>query len=159
VLQLRQDRLYVLGLLCTKEGRQGDGISRQRNRFRRQVVRKSQTLEQAFFLGLNGIDLCNFDLSQLIKGSSLTMPCTINKNGLRIKTCTLINTRANSYIFIDYRLAEKASQFLDVPIQTLPVSYDIRAFNSKKASLITQYIEMNLHMNGRKQSKQPMLLV
>jgi predicted aspartyl protease len=87
------------------------------------------------------------------------MPCTISKNRLRIKTRTLIDTRANGYIFIDRRLAEKASQFLDVPIQTLLVSHDIRAFNSKKASLITQYIEMNLHIDGRKQSKQPMLLV
>jgi hypothetical protein len=87
------------------------------------------------------------------------MPCTINKNRFRIKTRTLINTKANNYIFIDRKLAKKTSQFLDIPIQTLPVSHDIRAFNSKKASLITQYIKMNLHINGRKQSKQPMLLV
>jgi predicted aspartyl protease len=65
------------------------------------------------------------------------MSYIINKNKLKIKTYALINTGANSYIFINYRLAEKASQFLDVPIQTLPVSYNIRAFNSKKASLIT----------------------
>jgi hypothetical protein len=39
------------------------------------------------------------------------------------------------------------------------MSHDIRAFNSKKASLITQYIKMNLYINGRKQSKQLMLLV
>jgi hypothetical protein len=159
VLQLRQDRLYVSRLLRTKEERQGNSTSRQRNRFRRQAVGKSQTLEQASFLGLNSIDLCNFDLSQLVKRSSLTMPYTISKNRLGIKTRTLINTGANDYIFIDCRLAEKASQFLDVPIQTLPVSHNIRAFNDKKASLITQYIEINLHINSRKQSKQPMLLV
>jgi hypothetical protein len=87
------------------------------------------------------------------------MPCIISKNGLRIKTYTLINTEANSYIFINYKLAEKASQFLDVLIQTLLVSHNIRAFNGKKASLITQYIEINLYINGCKQSKQPMLLV
>jgi hypothetical protein len=87
------------------------------------------------------------------------MSCIISKNRLRIKTYTLINTRTNVYIFIDYRLAKKASQFLDVLIQTLPVSHNIKAFNSKKASLITQYIKMNLHINGYKQSKQLMLLV
>jgi hypothetical protein len=37
------------------------------------------------------------------------MPYIISKNRLRIKTHTLINTKANSYIFIDYKLAEKAS--------------------------------------------------
>jgi hypothetical protein len=78
------------------------------------------------------------------------MPCIISKNKLRIKTRTLINTEANSYIFINYRLAKKTSQFLDILIQTLPVSYNIKAFNSKKASLITQYIKINLHINSRK---------
>jgi hypothetical protein len=60
---LQQNRLYVLGLLRTKEERQDNNTNKQRNRFRRQAVRKSQTLKQAFFLGLNSIDLCNFDLS------------------------------------------------------------------------------------------------
>jgi enamine deaminase RidA (YjgF/YER057c/UK114 family) len=87
------------------------------------------------------------------------MSCTISKNRLRIKTRTLINTKANGYIFIDYRLAKKASQFLDVLIQTLLVFHNIRAFNSKKASLITQYIKMNLYIDNRKQSKQLILLV
>jgi hypothetical protein len=37
------------------------------------------------------------------------MSYTINKNRLKIKTRTLINTKANSYIFINYKLAKKAS--------------------------------------------------
>jgi hypothetical protein len=37
------------------------------------------------------------------------MPYIISKNRLKIKTRTLINTKANGYIFINYRLAEKAS--------------------------------------------------
>jgi hypothetical protein len=37
------------------------------------------------------------------------MFCIISKNKLGVKTCTLINTKANGYIFIDYKLAEKAS--------------------------------------------------
>jgi hypothetical protein len=64
------------------------------------------------------------------------MFCIISKNKLRIKTRTLINTRANGYIFINYKLAKKASQFLNVLIQTLLVFYNIKVFNSKKASLI-----------------------
>jgi hypothetical protein len=156
---LRQNRLYVLRLLYTKEKRQDNSTNKQRNWFRRQAVKKSQTLKQASFLGLNSINLYNFDLSQLIEGLSLTMSCIISKNRLKIKTYTLINTKVNSYIFIDYKLAKKASQFLDILIQTLLVFHNIRAFNSKKASLITQYIKINLHINSRKQSKQPMLLV
>jgi predicted aspartyl protease len=87
------------------------------------------------------------------------MPCTISKNGLGIKTRTLIDTGANGYIFIDQKLAEKASQYLDTPITALPVSHDVRAFNGHRASPITHYIELNLHIDGRKQVKQPMVLV
>jgi hypothetical protein len=106
---LRQNRLYILRLSRTKKGKQDNNTSKQRNRFRRQAVRKSQTLEQASFLGLNNINLCNFDLSQLVEGLFLTMLCIISKNRLGIKTRTLINTGANGYIFIDRRLAKKAS--------------------------------------------------
>jgi hypothetical protein len=37
------------------------------------------------------------------------MPYIISKNRLKIKTHTLINTKANSYIFIDRKLAKEAS--------------------------------------------------
>jgi hypothetical protein len=64
------------------------------------------------------------------------MPCIISKKKLEIKTCTLINTKANGYIFINYKLTKKTSQFLNILIQTLLVFYNIKVFNSKKASLI-----------------------
>jgi hypothetical protein len=44
------------------------------------------------------------------------MSYIISKNRLRIKTYTLINTKVNSYIFIDYKLAKNASQFLNILI-------------------------------------------
>ena len=87
------------------------------------------------------------------------MPCTVSKNGLEIKTRTLIDTGANGYIFIDKRFAEKASQHLNVPIQDLPEARNIRSFEGKQGNPITQYIEMNLHIDGRKQNKQTMLIV
>src|SRR5260370_2425144 len=87
------------------------------------------------------------------------MPCTVSKNGLGIKTRTLIDTGANGYIFIDREYAEKASQHMNVPIQSMPEARNIRSFEGKKGNPITQYIEMNLHIDGRKQKKQTMLLV
>jgi hypothetical protein len=77
-------------------------------------LRLSRAICLAYIPTLNNINLYNFDLSQLVKRSFLTMLCIISKNRLKIKTYTLINTRANSYIFIDYKLAEKASQFLNI---------------------------------------------
>jgi hypothetical protein len=44
------------------------------------------------------------------------MSYIINKNRLKIKTCTLVNTRANGYIFINRKLAKKTSQFLNILI-------------------------------------------
>jgi hypothetical protein len=56
------------------------------------------------------------DLAKLVGGSALTLPCIISNNRLGIQTQTLINTRANSFIFIDLELAKKAAYFLDTPI-------------------------------------------
>ena len=65
------------------------------------------------------------------------MPCTVSKNGLGIKTRTLIDTGANGYIFIDKRFAEKASQHLNVPIQDLPEARNIQSFEGKQGNPIT----------------------
>jgi hypothetical protein len=55
------------------------------------------------------INLCKVDLSQLLKGNSFTFLYTISSNKLRIKTYTLINTRANGYIFINTNFAAFAT--------------------------------------------------
>ena len=77
------------------------------------------------------------DLSQLVGGEALTMPCTISNNGLGIKTRTLIDTRVNGFVFIDQQLARKASQYLDSLIQTLLKQYDITGYNGQTSTLIT----------------------
>ncbi len=56
------------------------------------------------------------DLAKLVGGSALTLPYIISNNRLSIQTQTLINTRANSFIFINLELVKKATHFLDTPI-------------------------------------------
>jgi hypothetical protein len=56
------------------------------------------------------------DLAKLVRGSALTLPYIISNNRLSIQTQTLINTRANSFIFINLELVKKATHFLDTPI-------------------------------------------
>jgi hypothetical protein len=73
------------------------------------------------------------DLSQLLKGDSLTFPCTVNSNGLGIKTYTLINTKVNGYAFINIKFAATATRFLDTKLQQLLMLCNIRGFNSKLA--------------------------
>jgi len=50
------------------------------------------------------MDLVEIDLTRLIGGDTLIIPYTISINGLGIKSFSLINTRANSYTFINIKL-------------------------------------------------------
>jgi hypothetical protein len=50
------------------------------------------------------MDLVEIDLIRLIGRDTLIIPCTININELGIKSSFLINTRANSYAFINTKL-------------------------------------------------------
>jgi len=98
------------------------------------------------------------DLSQLLKGDSFTFLYTISSNRLRIKTCTLINTKANGYAFINTKFAALATRFLNTKAQQLFTPCNIQGFNSKIAQLITDYIELTLLIN-RRQIKVPMLII
>jgi hypothetical protein len=94
----------------------------------------------------------------LLKGDSFTSLYTISSNRLRIKTRTLINTRANKYEFINTEFAAFATRFLNTKPQQLFILCNIRGFNSKIAQLITDYIELTLLIN-RRQIKVLMLVV
>ena len=50
------------------------------------------------------MDLVEIDLTCLIEGNTLIIPYTISINKLEIKSSSLINTRANSYTFINIKL-------------------------------------------------------
>jgi hypothetical protein len=94
----------------------------------------------------------------LLRGDSFTFPCIISSNRLGIKTCTLINTRANGYAFINTEFAAFATRFLNTKLQRLLILCNIRGFDSKIAQLITDYIELTLLIN-RRQIKVPMLVI
>jgi len=94
----------------------------------------------------------------LLKGDSFTFPCTISSNKLRIKTRTLINTRANRYAFIDTDFVAIATRFLNTKVQQLPVACNVRGFDSKIAQPITDYVELTMLINKR-QLKVYMLVV
>jgi hypothetical protein len=50
------------------------------------------------------MNLVEINLTCLIRGNALIIPYTININKLGIKSFSLINTRANSYAFINIKL-------------------------------------------------------
>jgi hypothetical protein len=50
------------------------------------------------------MDLIKINLTYLIERNTLIIPYTISINRLGIKSFSLINTRANSYTFINIKL-------------------------------------------------------
>jgi hypothetical protein len=50
------------------------------------------------------MNLVEINLTCLIRGNTLIIPYTISINELGIKSFSLINTRANSYTFINIKL-------------------------------------------------------
>jgi hypothetical protein len=61
--------------------------------------------------------LCKVNLSQLLKGDSFTFLYIISNNRLGIKTCALINIKANGYAFINTEFAALATWFLNTKTQ------------------------------------------
>jgi predicted aspartyl protease len=82
----------------------------------------------------------------------------MSRNGIGIRTRTLLDTGANGFVFIDSKLAIELSKHLDAPIRRLETSYHVRGFNGQRADDITEYIELNLHLDRRTQAKTPMLI-
>jgi hypothetical protein len=85
----------------------------------------------------------------LLKGDSFTFLYTISSNKLKIKTCTLINIKANGYAFINAEFAALTTRFLNTKPQQLLILYNIRGFDSKIAQPITDYIKLTLLINKR----------
>jgi len=52
----------------------------------------------------------------LLRGNLFTFLYTISSNRLRIKTRTLINTKANGYAFINTEFAALATRFFNTKI-------------------------------------------
>ena len=89
----------------------------------------------------------------------MTFPCTVSNNRLRIQIRVLVNTKVNGFVFIDSELAKLACRHLNLQNKPLRTPCNVRGFDRKQANPITHYIEMSLTIDGRLQSKIPMLIV
>ena len=99
------------------------------------------------------------DLSKLVRGKALTLPCTISKNGFGIKTHTLIDTGANGFVFIDLKLAKLVTQHLGAELKELATLYRVNGFDGQQTPPITHYLELSLYIDHKRQRKLPMLVV
>jgi hypothetical protein len=62
-------------------------------------------------------------------------------------------------VFINTAFAKIVCKFLDVIQKQLPTPYRVQGFDRQAANSITEYLEANLIIDGRKQLKLPMLVV
>jgi hypothetical protein len=65
-------------------------------------------------------------------------------NRHRFKTPALINTRANDYVLINIKFAQRLSRFLSTLIHTLPTLITVRGFNRQSRQTINHYIILYL---------------
>ena len=73
----------------------------------------------------------------MLEGNVFTLLYTVNNNELSIKTTSLIDTKANSYTFIDIKFAKTIECFLDVKLTRLKDLYKVQGFDEQQMTLIT----------------------
>ena len=71
------------------------------------------------------------NLSQLLKSNVFTFLYTISNNELSIKTTFLIDTKANSYTFVDIKFVKIIKCFLDIKLIRLKDLYKIQDFDEQ----------------------------
>ena len=92
-------------------------------------------------------------------GNAFKVPCTIEKNGLGIKTSSLIDTGALGYAFADNTFVANAEQFLGTERQPLSQPCSVRGYDGQSRQEITHLIHLTLEIAGHVQKNIPFLIL
>lgn len=111
------------------------------------------------FLGKFGIDLSEIDLSQLIGGPHLTIPCTLSKNGYSIQLHALADSGANGFLFLDTLCAIDIAKFLGLKAQRLPTAINVKGYDGHGGNSITHILRLHLTVDGRRQYNIPFMIL
>jgi hypothetical protein len=103
------------------------------------------------FLGKFKVNFSDVNLSQLIGGLYLTIPCTIAYNRYTVKLNALANSEANGFVFIDTLYAINIAKFLNIKAQRLSCLINVKGYNRKAGSAITHILRLYLTINRRRQ--------
>ena len=80
------------------------------------------------------------DLSQLLGGKSFIVLCTLFRNGYRVTTTALANSRANAFTLLDTKYANKIAEFLNTPMETLDRPILLKGYNGQMGTPITSIL-------------------
>ena len=111
------------------------------------------------FLGKFGVDLSKIDLSQLMGGPHLTIPCTISHNGYAVKLKTLADSGANGFIFLDTSCAIDIARFLHLKAERLSQAVPVKGYDGKTGSAISHILRAHITIDGRRFYNVPFLIL
>ena len=94
-------------------------------------------------------DIRYLNLTKLLGGESLITRTTLTRNSLSYNLPTLLDSRANSYYFIDSSFLKSLSFFFKLIIQRLLIIVPIKGFNGALNTPISHYARLNLIIEGR----------
>ena len=98
------------------------------------------------------------NLSQLMDRKSFIIPCTLSCNGCGVDTTALADSGANAFALLDTACAEKVSEFLNTPLETLERPVPVRGYNRQMGNPITLILQIHLQVNGQRQYNVPFLV-
>jgi hypothetical protein len=95
----------------------------------------------------------------LIRKKYFTIPCILVYNRYRVQTSVLIDSGANSLVFIDNWFATDLVKFLGAKIIPLTTPCSVKGFDRKPGHPATQTIVLNLGIDKYRQQKIPILIL
>jgi hypothetical protein len=95
----------------------------------------------------------------LVGRKYFTIPCILVYNRYRVQTSVLVDSRANSLVFIDNRFATDLVKFLGAEIILLTTPCSVKGFDRKPGYPATQTITLNLEIDKHRQQKIPILIL
>ncbi|QSZ33856.1 hypothetical protein DSL72_005429 [Monilinia vaccinii-corymbosi] len=98
------------------------------------------------------------DLTKLMEGQAMTLPCILSKNGYSFRSSALLDSGANGYTFIDTTLFTLLFPLFKPHYQLFENSIGVKGYNGAQGRAITHYTFLNLSIDGREQSFVPFLI-
>jgi hypothetical protein len=95
----------------------------------------------------------------LVGGKYFTIPCILVYNRYRVQTSVLIDSGANSFVFIDNQFATDLVKFLGAEITPLTTPCSVKGFDGKPGQPAIQAITLNLEIDKHQQQKIPILIL
>ena len=125
-----------------------DQGGRIRTRLYKWRFEKREPLGKVSSLGLYTLSINKIDLSNLIGGSPLIVPCTLIKNRIGIDIDILADTRANGFVFINTTLANQLYKGLGLKLTLLVCTIQAKGYNKHNRQAASYYLNINLIVEG-----------